>query len=176
MSDAVAKLLPVSENDLPALAELATVIWRQHYPSIISEAQIEYMLGKMYAVETLCAEMREKQIRFVRLLVGERFVGFASFGPLAEPDVMKLHKCYLLPEFHGRGLGSQLLNHCEREIRKLGARQMLLAVNKRNGKAITAYERNGFAVVASVVTYFGAGYVMDDFIMAKELRADTAVN
>lgn len=167
------EIISATEADLNALAELAGVIWRQHYPGIISHEQIEYMLARMYAPATLREEMRSHGIRFVRLLVGEQFVGFASFGPLPEPGAMKLHKCYVLPEFHGRGLGSQLLNHCEAEMRELGARRMLLAVNKRNVKAIAAYERNGFTVVESSVTDFGNGFVMDDFIMAKALRALT---
>jgi GNAT superfamily N-acetyltransferase len=163
------QILPVGEEHLSALAELAGVIWRQHYPGIISREQIEYMLGQMYAVKTLRAELLEKQIRFFRLLVDGQFVGFASFGPLAEPGVFKLRKCYLLPGFHGRGLGSQLLNHCESEVRLLGGRKLNLAVNKQNVKAIAAYERNGFSVAESVVTDFGGGFVMDDFIMSKEL-------
>ena len=164
-----AKILGAEEQHLPALAKLAGDIWRQHYPGIISREQIEYMLGKMYAVETLREEIREKQIRFVRLLASERFVGFAAFGPQAEAGVFKLHKCYLLPEFHGCGLGSKLLQHCEAEVRRLGARKMILAVNRRNVKAIAAYRRNGFMVAESVVTDFGNGFVMDDFIMAKNL-------
>ncbi len=164
-----AKILPATEEHLPALAELAGVIWRQHYPGIISREQIEYMLGKMYALDTLRTELREKQIRFVRLLVGERFVGFASFGPQPESGVMKLHKCYLLPEMHGRGYGSLLLQHCEREVRQLGAKRLTLAVNKHNTKAVAAYQRNGFTVAESVITDFGHGFVMDDYIMAKEL-------
>ncbi len=162
--------MPATEEHLPALAELAGVIWRQHYPGIISPAQIEYMLARMYSPATLREEIQAKGIRFVRLLVDDRFVGFASYGPTPEPGVMKLHKCYLLPEMHGRGLGSLLLQHCERDVRQLGARRLVLAVNKRNTKAVAAYQRNGFTVAESVVTDFGAGFVMDDFIMAKELR------
>ncbi len=33
------------EADLPRVAELAGVIWRKHYPGIITPEQIEYMLG-----------------------------------------------------------------------------------------------------------------------------------
>jgi ribosomal protein S18 acetylase RimI-like enzyme len=127
------------------------------------------MLGRMYALETLRTELCENQICFVRLLVDGRFVGFASFGPLAEPGVFKLHKCYLLPELHGQGLGSRLLRHCEEEVRRKGGHRLLLAVNKQNVKAIAAYRRNGFIVAESVVTDFGNGFVMDDFIMAKDL-------
>ena len=161
--------MPATEADVPAIVELAGVIWRQHYPGIISSAQIEFMLAKMYAPETLRKEISVRGIRFVRLLAEERFVGFASFGPQPEPGVMKLHKCYLLPAFHGCGLGRRLLDHCETEMRRLGAHRIVLAVNRRNVKAIAAYERNGFQVVESLVTGFGGGFVMDDFIMAKAL-------
>lgn len=163
------EILPVTDEHLPALATLAGEIWRQHYPGIILHEQIEYMLGRMYALETLREEMRTKQIRFVRLLVDGRFVGFGSFGPLPEPGGFKLHKCYLLPEMHGRGYGSRLLQHCESEVRKLGARRLCLAVNKQNIKAVAAYRRNGFAVVESLVTDFGNGFVMDDYVMAKDV-------
>ncbi len=74
-----------------------------------------------------------------------------------------------MPELHGRGLGSRLLQHVEREVRQLGARRLILSVNKRNAKAIAAYQRNGFVIAESVVTDIGGGFVMDDFIMTKEL-------
>ena len=164
------EILSAQEGDLPALAELAGVIWREHYPSIISREQIEHMLGRMYALETLRTELRERQVQFYRLLVAGRFVGFAALGATAEPGVLKLHKLYLLAEFHARGLGSRLLQHCEAAARRRGARRLILAVNKRNTKAIAAYRRNGFTVTESVVTDFGGGFVMDDFIMAKDFK------
>jgi len=163
------QILPATEENLPALAELAGVIWRQHYPGIISHAQIEYMLGKMYSLDGLREEIQSNGIRFFRLLVDERFVGFASFGPTRESGVVKLHKCYLLPALHGRSYGSLMIQHCEREARQLAMRRIILAVNKHNTKAIAAYQRNGFTVADSVITDFGDGYVMDDFIMAKDL-------
>jgi GNAT superfamily N-acetyltransferase len=82
-----------------------------------------------------------------------------------------VHNLYLLAERHGAGLGSLLLQHCEAEARRFGAWRLMLAVNKRNVRPIAAYRRNGFAVIQSVVTDFGDGFVMDDFIMAKDLIA-----
>jgi ribosomal protein S18 acetylase RimI-like enzyme len=69
---------------------------------------------------------------------------------------------------HGRGLGSRLLQHVEQEVRAGAGRRLILSVNKRNARAIAAYKRNGFVVVESVVTDIGGGFVMDDYIMAKE--------
>jgi GNAT superfamily N-acetyltransferase len=164
------EILPVGEEHMPALATLAGVIWRQHYPGIISREQIDYMLGKMYALDALRGEMRSHGIRFYRLVVDGRMAGFASIGPLETPGFWKLHKLYLLPELHGRGLGSRLVRHCEAEARRAGAHSLRLAVNKHNVRAVAAYQRNGFTVVESVVTDFGGGFLMDDFIMEKDFK------
>jgi ribosomal protein S18 acetylase RimI-like enzyme len=61
------------------------------------------------------------------------------------------------------------LQHVEREVRAGEGRRLILSVNKRNTKAITAYQRNGFVIADSVVTDIGDGFVMDDYIMTKDL-------
>jgi diamine N-acetyltransferase len=165
------QILPATETDLPAIARLAGVIWRAHYPGIISTEQIEYMLAKMYALETLREEIRRRAIRYERLLVGGELAGFAAHGPTEQPQLFKLHKLYLHPSCQGRGLGTLLLVHCQCEARKLGAGRLMLTVNKRNSKAMAAYQRNGFAITDSVVVDIGGGYVMDDYVMVKELAA-----
>ena len=164
------RIVPAAKDDLAAIAELASTVWRACYPGIITHAQIDYMLPRMYGPDTLRAELRQG-VCFERLFVGVEFVGFASYGPAEKVGVFKLHKLYVHPAWHGRGLGSGLVAHCEREVRKLGARRLILTVNKRNVKAIASYRRNGFCVADSVVTDIGGGFVMDDYVMAKELVA-----
>lgn len=169
MKASLIQILPVQEKHLPALSELAGVVWRACYPGVISPEQIEFMLARMYDQDTLRDEITRQGIRFYRLLVAGRFSGFASIGPTEKPGAMKLHKLYLLPELHGQGWGSRLLAHCQTEARRLGARRLILAVNKRNARALAAYQRNGFEVQESVVAEIGGGFVMDDFIMGKDL-------
>jgi GNAT superfamily N-acetyltransferase len=163
------RIVRATEADLPGISALAGVIWKRHYPGIITPAQIDYMLAKMYSRETMETEVRLAGIVYERLLVDGVFVAFAAYGPAGSPHVFKLHKLYLHPDLHGRGLGSLLLQHCEREVRALGARRLLLTVNKQNVKALAAYERNGFRIVDSVVVDIGGGFVMDDHVLAKEL-------
>jgi diamine N-acetyltransferase len=163
------QIIPATGEHLSAISELAGVIWRACYPGIITTEQIDYMLARMYSLDVLRDEIRSQGIRYDRLLLDGELAGFASYGPTSEPGVMKLHKLYLLPEMQGRGLGSRLLQHVEREVRVGGARRLILSVNKRNANAIAAYQRNGFRIVESVVTDIGGGFVMDDYIMAKEL-------
>lgn len=159
----------VTEADLPAIAQLAGVIWRAHYPGIISREQIEYMLDKMYSLETLRDEILLGGVRHELLLVGDEWAGFAALGPTERSRQFKLHKLYLSQVWQGQGMGSMLLRHCEHEARKLGADHLLLTVNKRNAKAIDAYKRNGFVITKSVVMDIGGGFVMDDYVMNKEL-------
>lgn len=164
-----AQIKPATVEHLPAIRDLAAVIWRAHYPGIISREQIDYMLGRMYALDTLRDELLNQSIRFERMLWANELVGFAAFGPLADPASWKLHKLYLLPKLHGKGLGTKLLNHCEIQVQSLGAQRLLLNVNKRNTRALAAYERNGYTVLESVTVEIGNGFVMDDFVMAKKL-------
>jgi len=163
------RIVRAQEEHLPAISALAGVIWRACYPGIIAHAQIDYMLARMYSLDVLRNEIRSQGIEYDLLLGDGKPAGFASFGPAAETGAMKLHKLYLLPELHGHGLGSRLLQHVEREVRKLGVRRLILSVNKRNAKAITAYQRNEFVIVESVVTDIGGGFIMDDYVMAKDL-------
>ncbi len=165
------QIVRAQEKHLSAISELAGVIWRACYPGIITHAQIDYMLARMYSFDVLRDEIRSQGIRYGLLLVDGSPSGFASYGPTTEPGAMKLHKLYLLPEMHGRGLGSLLLQHVEREVRAGAGCRLILSVNKRNIRAITAYKRNGFVIAESVVTDIGGGFVMDDYIMAKDLSA-----
>ena len=108
-------------------------------------------------------------VQYERLLIGGELAGFASFGPVEGSKACKLHKIYLHSKWRGRGLGSLLLRHCERESATLGADCLTLTVNKRNSTAITVYQRNGFAITDSIVVDIGGGFVMDDYVMTKQL-------
>ncbi len=164
------QILPATEQDLPALAELAGVIWRAYYPGIISHEQIDYMLARMYSLDTLREDISRRSVRYERLIVDGKFAGFAGWGPADQAGLFKLHKLYVDPSCHGKGLGTLLLRHCEQAAAALGATQLFLTVNKRNERAIKAYRRSGFQVTSSVIADIGGGFVMDDFVMSKALN------
>ena len=51
------RIVPAAEEHLPAIAELAGVIWHACYPGIITTGQIDYMLARMYALDTMREEL-----------------------------------------------------------------------------------------------------------------------
>lgn len=156
------------EADLPEVATLAGVIWRAVYPGIITREQIEYMLARMYAVGEMTRQIGQGT-EFLRLLVDGRLVGFAAHSPTDNPAERKLDKLYIHPDHQRYGHGSRLLNHVVDAARALGCASLMLTVNKRNTKAIAAYEKNGFVIRQSVVADIGGGFVMDDYVMARQL-------
>ena len=160
------QILPATAEHLQAISDLAAMIWRAHYPRIISREQIEFMLRQMYSLETMRAEL-DRGVRYDRLLMDEQLAGFASYGPLTDSSI-KLHKFYLHSRWRGLGLGRGLLRHVEAEAQKLGVTKLLLNVNKRNVVAIEFYRRSGFVIRESVIVPIGGGFVMDDYVMVKE--------
>ena len=158
----------LDENDIDTLIPLAYRIWHAHYPAIISVEQIDYMLERGYTRPVILDEIKNQGLIWLAIKAGEVMIGFASVGPYA-PATMKLHKLYLLPEYHGTGIGASALAEVEQIARDNAASALVLNVNRHNVKAIRAYERAGWHVVEEVVADIGNGYVMDDYLMKKEL-------
>lgn len=162
------RVVPAGADDLALVASLADAIWREYYPSIIGEAQTEYMLRRNYAIATLADEFA-RGVAFDLAFVEAVPVGFAAYGPLPDAPAFQLHKLYLLAAHRGAGRGATMIGRAEARARDAGASRLELRVNKRNALAIRAYERAGFRVTEAVTVDIGEGYVMDDYRMVKEL-------
>ena len=159
--------------DLQEIGRLASVIWPEVYSSIISREQIAYMLDLMYSIESL-EKQRARGDRFLLLEEesgkAERAVGFASYQPGYKPGTSKLHKLYVLPGLHGRGLGRMLIREVMELSSKSGDSVLRLDVNYRN-PARYFYERLGFNKVDEVTTEIGQGYLMEDYVYEIQLGA-----
>lgn len=163
------KIVAATEADLAPVAELAGVIWRRHYPGIITPGQIEYMLAHGYSHQALLRFVVEPGAGLLLAYDGRRLIGFAAYYRPDAADEIKLDKLYVHHDSHGRGVGSRLIAQVEAAARAQERGTLVLQVNKNNAKAIRAYEGNGFAIRESVVVDIGGGYVMDDYVMAKPL-------
>ena len=57
--------LAKSADDFKKISELADIIWREHYITIISEAQIDYMLDKFNSPEAIKSQINQGALFYI---------------------------------------------------------------------------------------------------------------
>ncbi len=159
-----------SEEEIKALCQIAERVWHLTYDGLVPEGQVEYMLEKFQSPPAVKEQMSTLNYRYYMMVCDGKNAGFVGFSPRYEGrEEMFLSKVYLLPEFRGQGAVKAAFALVEEETRKEGLSRIRLTVNKGNSHAVQVYEHYGFRTVEKVKTDIGSGFVMDDFIMVKEL-------
>lgn len=157
-------LRKAKEEDIEIIRDIAVATWPSTYLDIIGQAQINYMLDKMYNKGELLKQFMEGHI-FLIAEEGENQFGFAGYSIIEhEARIYKLHKLYVLPSAHGKGVGKILINEVFNQVKDAGGSALQLNVNKHN-KAKDFYLKGGFTIKESVKLDIGEGYFMDDYVM-----------
>ena len=157
----------IIEQELELVHHLSHKIWPECYRSIISEAQITYMLDTMYSLPALRDAMAQGQ-RFLVAYRQNQAVGYAGFEPnIASKPKCKLNKLYVLPHLHGVGIGKVLIEAVIVHAKNQRCTSLFLQVNKQN-PAVAFYEKMGMYVREEAVFDIGNGFVMDDYIMQMD--------
>lgn len=157
------------KEDVFMVNHLAYQIWPITFREILSKDQIDYMLDWMYDVNTL---QEQVQTGYLYYLLKENGVakGFLGVEPnFPDADYLRIHKLYVLPDQHGKGLGRTLLNQAIDVAFDLDLHTIHLNVNRFN-KAVQFYEHCGFKITGEEDIYIGKDYLMEDYIMELQLR------
>ncbi len=157
-----------TKSSLQIIRDIAADIWPKTFASILSAEQISYMMQMMYAPSVMEKEL-DDGFNFEIIKINNTPAGYFSWSKYDLPRTAKLHKLYLLEQFHGQGVGSKMLDQVAMRAKEAGFSKLRLNVNKYNDKAIRAYRRNNFTTVEAVKIDIGGGFFMDDFVMEKEL-------
>lgn len=150
-------------SDITTIYQLAKEIWYDHYLSIITAEQIEYMLDKFYSPQALEKSIREGQL--IYLINNEYKI---SIGYLAvtekQPGHWFMNKFYIQTQIQGKGIGADILKQWENLAQP---KELSLQVNRKNFKSINFYFKAGFIIKEVADFDIGNGYSMDDYIMVK---------
>lgn len=132
----------LGSDGLHIVAGLAHAIWPTAYAGILTPAQIDNLLLRIYSLDNLESE----------LAAGHRFwvahngtaAGYAS--AYHEGGIVWLKKLYVLPDRQGKGIGRALVDTVISAFAPV--RDLRLYVNDRNIAAQRFYEKNGFVCIA----------------------------
>ncbi|GAA4810642.1 GNAT family N-acetyltransferase [Litoribaculum gwangyangense] len=155
-----------NQKDYLMIERLADIIWREHYISIISLEQIEYMLEKYNSVKAITQKAHQGTL-FYYMNYQNTPAGY--FAIEIKPDYLYVSKLYVLSEYRGNKIAKKTMLFAESMAKEQGKKSIKLHVNKYNANSISAYKKMGFVNSESVVTDIGCGFIMDDYLMIKQL-------
>jgi GNAT superfamily N-acetyltransferase len=105
-----------------------------------------------------------------------RAAAYAKLGPPSLPfevrrPCVELRQFYVLAQWHGRGVGRELMRWALAEARERGAEELYLSVFVDNRRARRFYEHYGFEVIGTYHFMVGT-HADDDLIMRLVLEAE----
>jgi GNAT superfamily N-acetyltransferase len=163
------EITQLHKDDIVIVNQLAHEIWPYTFRDILSKDQISYMLDWMYSLETLQEQVQTGYIYFLAKLDGIA-VGFLGLEPnFPDENQLRIHKIYVKPNLHKKGIGRALLNHTIDIAFDLDQTSLHLNVNKFND-AVGFYKHVGFNITKEENIDIGKGYLMEDFVMELKLK------
>lgn len=163
------KIRLATREDLSVIEKIARAVWPNTYASIITAAQIEYMLNWMYSTPTLMKQ-QDSGHEFYIISYEKIDIGFIGLEWYLQDNFhqLKINKLYILDAYQGTGAGKELMKKALQRGRQSNVNEIFLQVNKAN-KAVGFYNKLGFTVKEAAVFDIGEGFVMDDYIMSMAL-------
>ena len=160
------QLVVGSEENISAIQALARVIWNDHYPSIIGQDQVDYMLNRFYSHGAMLEQMQHGQ-QFSLVMLDGVAVGFVAIEQRGEGSYF-LNKFYIDTHCQRRGVGRGVWELLLTNLTSLC--EMRLQVNRQNHKAINFYFKMGFVIEQVADFDIGDGYFMNDFVMLYQRK------
>lgn len=151
------------DSDLAAIAGLADEIWHQHFQTILSPEQIDYMVEKFQSYPALKSQVEEEGYEYYQTLVDGTLAGYIGIHP--ETDALFLSKLYLHKDYRGRHIATQTFHFLIDLCKKRGLKKIWLTCNKHNDSSLAVYHHLGFQVTDTQEADIGNGFIMDDYIM-----------
>lgn len=163
------KITIASIEDIEKIQEIAHITWPVTYGEILTAAQLNYMLEMIYSKEALLKQIENKEQLFYLILDTNSTIGFIGIEHNYKNEaVTKIHKIYLLPETQGKGYGKIVFEEIEKMASENHSKELLLNVNRFN-TALNFYKKLGFEIKETVDIEIGNGYLMEDYVMGKEI-------
>jgi len=161
-------------------AELLSVLGRQTFDDTFrgtcSDEDLEGVLEEFYNLPQVEKELSNPKDMFHIYFDDETAAGYSRMkadeekpASIFSPNSIELKRIYFLPEFHGKGMASQLLEYVMGEAKALGHDQIYLSVWEHNHRGMGFYKKHGF-INSEVENPFPLGETPQmDYWFCKEL-------
>nr|ABP46382.1 GCN5-related N-acetyltransferase [Mycolicibacterium gilvum PYR-GCK] len=168
---------PASEDQLAELADVAARTFPLACPPSVSPDDVAAFIAENLTRERFADYLADPRRGVLVAVADGRIMGYAMTidGVSDDPDVssavtvrpaVELSKLYVVPESHGAGVSSALMDAVVERARTREAASVWLGVNQRNERAQRFYAKHGFAV-AGTKTFRLGGHWEQDYVMVR---------
>ncbi|MEP5255033.1 MAG: GNAT family N-acetyltransferase [Winogradskyella arenosi] len=137
------------------IVDIGAQAFRESHGHSASKADIESYISRTYNKEAILEEFNNEKVRY-HLIYSDRVIaGFSkiqldtSNKNIADLNITKLDRIYLLEAFHGKRLGVKLFQFTMELSKKQDQNGIWLAVWTENQKAVNFYQNMGFKIVGA---------------------------
>lgn len=156
-----------TDTQVREIADLAKVIWNEHFTPIIGKDQVDYMVEKFQSYPALKEQISEGY-EYYQIFSSGEFCGYTGIHP-GEDNRLFLSKLYLKKESRGHHLATGAFSFLKEICRERGYSAIWLTCNKHNDNSLGVYRHFGFEIVDTQEADIGGGFIMDDYIMEYKI-------
>ena len=156
-----------TDTQVREIADLAKVIWNEHFTPIIGKDQVDYMVEKFQSYPALKEQISEGY-EYYQIFSGGEFCGYTGIHP-GEDNRLFLSKLYLKKESRGHHLATGAFSFLKEICRERGYSAIWLTCNKHNDNSLGVYRHFGFEIIDTQEADIGGGFIVDDYIMEYKI-------
>lgn len=135
---------PAAIDDIAGIQEVGSLAWWQAYTPLVPRGYIEQGLANWWSLESFVETLANPNSILRVAVVGEMIVGIAHMG-VETSEIAYLWKLYVHPQFHGRSLGTRLLQATIAELPET-ITHISTDIIEGNEPAARFYQKHGFAL------------------------------
>ncbi len=175
------KIIQADISHTAAIASIGKKSFRNAFDHLFrSKEELFEYLEYSYDPVKLAKSLRKENNVYLLAVKGPEPVGFAKIKKHSLNDQiesgaqMELQKIYILPEHHGKGIGTALLKEVKNLAREIYPDYIWLDTHISNENAVRLYEKNGFKKMGSYKFMIGT-QIFDYYVMGLPISLTVSV-
>ena len=162
------RVVTTDSVDTAELADVAARTFPLACPPTTAPENIASFIDANLSAERFAEYLADPHRAILTAAQGGRIIGYAMLVRGVADDTAELSKIYVLPDYHGAGVSTALMDLTLATAEEWGARRVWLGVNQGNQRAQRFYAKSGFKVNGTRTFQVGARQE-NDYVMVREL-------
>jgi ribosomal protein S18 acetylase RimI-like enzyme len=168
----------VSTFNTDELQKISRDTFYETFVTSTSEENMRLYLENNFSKEQLTKEIEHNDSEFYFALLENEVIGYLKINfseaqtELNDDNALEVERVYVRNNFHGKGVGQQLLDYAIQLAKQKNMQAVWLGVWENNQRAINFYKKNGFVTFDKHVFMLGeeaqTDYMMRLDLIAKE--------